>query len=167
MFILYQLDDLLNMWRGTQTDQNCLVSKFINVLEEGKNVQGGNQLNALIGSLKKSVNKGILSVYDDHHKQCRLFIMENNLATFDKIFDFFSDHVVVEWKVMWSNRKFEVGKTTRGVPVEGRPSYIGGTRNYAVKDIKMWTNMSWNLNYYPKILDGSMLYPVPGGVSAY
>ena len=50
---------LLGIWKSSQTDQQRLVSNFLEKLEDGQNKGGANSLNALITKIKETVPTGM------------------------------------------------------------------------------------------------------------
>ena len=63
-----KLNDLLNTWKRGQTNQNELVSKFIEKLEEGQRTQGGDELTLLIALLKKPFYGDLPISYEFSHQ---------------------------------------------------------------------------------------------------
>ena len=50
---------LLGIWKSSQTDQQRLVSNFLEKLEDGQKKGGANSLNALITKIKENVPTGM------------------------------------------------------------------------------------------------------------
>ena len=79
-----KLNELLNKWRGAQTDQNDLLSNLIKTLESNQTQRGDVELNALISELKEIKKSDVPGKFPQEHInvvkfQHELIIFSNNL----------------------------------------------------------------------------------------